>query len=173
MGRRLGLIKPGMFKPVWIVDFPLVQWDEEESRPKAVHHPFTMPTPESLPLLDEKPLEAIADAYDLVINGVEVGGGSLRIYDPVLQAKMFKILKHTEQDTKDKFGFLMEAFKYGAPPHGGLAFGLDRLVMLLAGRETIRDVIAFPKTQTGACLMTGAPDTVHEEQMRDLNLKER
>ena len=173
LGRRLGLSEPGTFKPVWVVDFPLVQWDEEEGRPKAVHHPFTMPTPESLPLLEKKPLEAVADAYDLVINGVEVGGGSLRIYDPALQAKMFKILKHSEQDAKDKFGFLMEAFKYGAPPHGGLAFGLDRLVMLLAGRETIRDVIAFPKTQTGACLMTGAPDTVDEEQMRDLKLKER
>jgi aspartyl-tRNA synthetase len=173
LGRRLDLIEAGVFKLVWVLDFPLVQWDEEERRPKAVHHPFTMPTPESLPLLDTNPLAATADAYDLVINGIEVGGGSLRIYEPELQQKMFGILGHSDEDAQAKFGFLLDAFRYGAPPHGGLAFGLDRLVMILAGRATIRDVIAFPKTQTGTDLMTGAPDDVTEEQLRELNIKVR
>jgi aspartyl-tRNA synthetase len=130
-----------------------------------------MPTPGSLKLLDSDPLSATADAYDLVINGIEVGGGSLRIHDIETQKKMFKILGHSEEDAKDKFGFLMEAFEYGAPPHGGLAFGLDRLVMILARRDTIRDVIAFPKTQAGACLMSGAPDTVADKQLGELNIK--
>ncbi len=173
MARRLDLIDPKAFNLTWVLDFPLVQWDEAENRPKAVHHPFTMPTQESLPLLDSDPLAATADAYDLVINGVEVGGGSLRIHEPELQKKMFGILRHSAEDAQAKFGFLLDAFKYGAPPHGGLAFGLDRLVMILAGRNTIRDVIAFPKTQTGADLMTGAPDTVDETQLRELNIKLR
>jgi aspartyl-tRNA synthetase len=171
LARRLNMINKGDFKLTWVLDFPLVQWDEEENRPKAVHHPFTMPTDEGLKLLDDKPLEALADAYDLVINGTEVGGGSLRIHDRELQKKMFKILGHSEEDARDKFGFLMDAFEYGAPPHGGLAFGLDRLVMILAERGTIRDVIAFPKTQTGTCLMTGAPDEVEAAQLKDLNIK--
>lgn len=173
MARRLDLIPADDFKLTWVVDFPLVQWDVEENRPKAVHHPFTMPTAESLTLLDTEPLRATADAYDLVINGVEVGGGSLRIHDKALQQKMFGLLKLSDEEVMEKFGFLLEAFEYGAPPHGGLAFGLDRLVMLLARRGSIRDVIAFPKTQTGTCLMTGAPDMVHEDQLRDLDIKLR
>lgn len=173
MGRLLDLIKPGVFSLSWVLDFPLVQWDEAEGRPKAVHHPFTKPTAESEKLLDTDPLAATADAYDLVINGVEVGGGSLRIHDPAMQRKMFAILQHSDKDAQAKFGFLLDAFRYGAPPHGGLAFGLDRLVMILAGRATIRDVIAFPKTQTGADLMTGAPDEVDETQLRELNIKVR
>jgi aspartyl-tRNA synthetase len=173
MGRRLDKIPPNEFKLTWIVDFPLVQWDDEEDRPKAVHHPFTMPTDESLGLLESEPLKANADAYDLVINGVEVGGGSLRIHDAELQKKMFSLLKMSDDEAREKFGFLLDAFEYGAPPHGGLAFGLDRLTMLLAGRGTIRDVIAFPKTQTGTCLLTGAPDTVEDEQLRDLDIKLR
>lgn len=173
MGKRLDLINRGEFKLTWVVDFPLVQWDDDEDRPKAVHHPFTRPTSESMGLLEEDPLSAKADAYDLVINGVEVGGGSLRIHEEALQRKMFGLLKLSEEEVREKFGFLLEAFEYGAPPHGGLAFGLDRLVMLLAGRDSIRDVIAFPKTQTGTCLMTGAPDTVQDEQLRDLDIKLR
>jgi aspartyl-tRNA synthetase len=173
MGKRLNLINETDFKLTWVVDFPLVQWDEEEDRPKAVHHPFTRPTEDSMKLLDKEPLKANADAYDLVINGVEVGGGSLRIHEAALQRQMFSLLRLSEQEAQDKFGFLLEAFEYGAPPHGGLAFGLDRLVMLLAGRGSIRDVIAFPKTQTGTCLMTGAPDTVQDEQLRDLDIKLR
>jgi aspartyl-tRNA synthetase len=171
LAKRLGLIPDGVYEMTWVLDFPLVQWDEEENRPKAVHHPFTMPTEEGLKLIDTKPLEVLADAYDLVINGTEVGGGSLRIHDPELQRKMFKILKHSEEDAREKFGFLLDAFEYGAPPHGGLAFGLDRLVMILAGRNTIRDVIAFPKTQTGTCLMTGAPDEVEIGQLKELNIR--
>lgn len=173
MARRLDLIPPDIFKLTWVVDFPLVQWDEEEDRPKAVHHPFTMPTEDSLGLLESEPLKANADAYDLVINGLEVGGGSLRIHDAALQKKMFSLLKMSDEEARGKFGFLLDAFEYGAPPHGGLAFGLDRLTMLLAGRGTIRDVIAFPKTQTGTCLLTGAPDTVEDEQLRDLDIKLR
>lgn len=171
LAKRLGLIPEGIFRMTWVLDFPLVQWDEEENRPKAVHHPFTMPTEEGLKLIDDKPLEALADAYDLVINGTEVGGGSLRIHDRELQKKMFTILKHSEEEAREKFGFLMDAFEYGAPPHGGLAFGLDRLVMILAGRSTIRDVIAFPKTQTGTDLMTSAPDEVEAGQLKELNIK--
>jgi len=173
IGKRLDLIKESDFRLTWVVDFPLVQWDEEEDRPKAVHHPFTMPTVDSMGLLEDDPLSANADAYDLVINGVEVGGGSLRIHDADLQRRMFRLLKMSDEEARDKFGFLLEAFEYGAPPHGGLAFGLDRLVMLLAGQSSIRDVIAFPKTQTGTCLMTGAPDTVQDEQLRDLDIKLR
>ncbi len=173
LGKRLNLINESDFKLTWVLDFPLVQWDDEEDRPKAVHHPFTMPTKDSMKLLEDDPLRANADAYDLVINGVEVGGGSLRIHDADLQRQMFSLLKLSEKEAKEKFGFLLEAFEYGAPPHGGLAFGLDRLVMLLAGRASIRDVIAFPKTQTGTCLMTGAPDTVQDEQLRDLDIKLR
>jgi len=170
LAKQFNLVKPG-FEFVTIVDFPLFEWDEEEKRLKSHHHPFTLPKEEDLKMLDKEPLKVNAHAYDMVINGVEVGGGSLRIYDPALQQRIFTLLGMSKQEADSKFGFLLEAFKFGAPPHGGIAFGLDRLVMLLSGAETIRDVIAFPKTQSGADLMTGAPDTVSAAQLKELHLK--
>jgi aspartyl-tRNA synthetase len=173
LAHELGLISESEFKLLWIIDFPLFEWDEEEKRLKSHHHPFTMPTLDSLGLLERDPLAAKAYAYDIVINGVEIGGGSLRIYDPQLQTKIFNLLGLSKEEAKNKFGFLLEAFEYGAPPHGGIALGLDRLIMILLGRATIRDVIAFPKTQTGSDLMTGAPDTVAPEQLKELHIRMR
>ncbi len=170
---RLGLMDPLQFKFVWIVDFPLFEYDEEEGRLKSHHHPFTVPTEDSLPLLDKDPLAARAYAYDLVVNGVEIGGGSLRIYDRKLQEKIFKLLEISPEEAERKFGFLLEALEYGAPPHGGIAFGLDRLVMLLAGCSSIREVIAFPKTQTATCPLTGSPDIVDEKQLKELHIRRR
>ncbi len=170
LAKQFNLIKPG-FKFLTIVDFPLFTWNKEEGRLNSHHHPFTLPKREYLDTLEDKPLEVIAHAYDMVVNGVEVGGGSLRIYDPAMQQRIFSLLGISPEDAQEKFGFLMNAFKYGAPPHGGLAFGLDRLVMLLSGSETIRDVIAFPKTQAGSDLMTGAPDEVSNAQLKELHLK--
>ncbi len=169
----LGLIEPGVFTFAWVIDFPLFEWDEDERRLKSNHHPFTMPTEDSVSILDTEPLAAKAQAYDLIINGEEAGGGSLRIYDPKLQQKIFSLLGLTPEQASTNFGFLLEAFDYGAPPHGGIALGLDRLIMLLLDLTTIRDVIAFPKTQTGADLMTGAPDLVTEEQLRELEIRLR
>jgi len=168
---EIGLIEPDVYKFVWIVDCPLFEWDETEQRYNSLHHPFTMPTVETIPYLDTDPLKVNSYAYDIVINGVEVGGGSLRIYDQELQEKIFKLLGLNIEDAREKFGFLLEAFEYGAPPHGGLAIGLDRLVAILLQKKTIREVIAFPKTQTGSCLMTGAPDSVTDQQLRELHVK--
>jgi aspartyl-tRNA synthetase len=173
LARELDLIQENEFKLLWIVDFPLFEWDEEEEKLKSHHHPFTMPTLDSLDLLEKNPLAAKAYAYDIIINGIEIGGGSLRIYDPQLQTRIFNLLGLSKEEAKDKFGFLLEAFNYGAPPHGGIALGLDRLIMILLGRATIRDVIAFPKTQTGSDLMTGAPDRVTPKQLKELHIKMR
>ena len=171
LGQDLGLIQKGEFRPVWITDFPLLEFDEKEGRFKAVHHPFTAPMDEDLPLLEADPGKARAKAYDLVINGQEVGGGSIRIHRREVQAKMFKVLGIGDEEAKAKFGFLLEALEYGTPPHGGIAFGLDRLVMLLSGASSIRDVIAFPKTQRAQDLLTKTPSPVEPEQLRELHLK--
>lgn len=167
---QLGFRSKETFAPLWVVDFPLLEWDEESGRYHAMHHPFTSPKPEDIPLLDTNPGEVRANAYDFVLNGVEVGGGSIRIHDRDLQSLMFKHLGFSPEEAKKQFGFLMEAFTYGAPPHGGLAFGFDRLVSLLAGLDTIRDVIAFPKNNSGRDIMIDAPSTIHQEQLDELSL---
>ena len=171
MGDRLGLRNKDDFKCLWIVDFPLFEWSDEEQRFMATHHPFTMPNPDDIALLDEHPGEVRAKAYDFVCNGVEVGGGSLRIHDTQLQEKMFEALGFTPERAEAQFGFLMNAFKYGAPPHAGLAFGLDRFVSLLAGLDSIRDCIAFPKNNSGRDVMLDAPGTLAPEQLDELHLK--
>ncbi len=168
---NLGLFKKEDISPVWIVDFPLLEFDETERRYKTLHHPFTSPTDDSLEILDQDPLKARARAYDIVINGMEIGGGSIRIHKRDVQEKMFEVLGIPPAEYETKFGFLLEALQYGAPPHGGIALGLDRLVMLLAGRETIRDTIAFPKTQSATCPLTGAPDEVDPAQLKELYIK--
>jgi len=159
------------FSFVWITDFPLFDWDEEEKRYKSNHHPFTNPSRECLDYMEERPLEVTSDSYDMVLNGIELGGGSIRIHDPALQDRIFRLLGLSPQEAQEKFGFLLEAFRYGPPPHGGIAYGLDRIVMLMAGRDSIRDVIAFPKTQSGADLLSGAPDDVYPDQLKELRLR--
>lgn len=171
MGTRLGLRNKNKFAPLWVVDFPLLEWDEETKRFYAMHHPFTSPKEEDVDLLDTKPEEVRANAYDLVINGVEIGGGSIRIHNDELQQKMFKILGFTEEEAENQFGFLMNAFKYGAPPHGGVAFGFDRWVSLFAGVDSIREVIAFPKNNAGRDVMNDAPSRISEDQLDELMLK--
>lgn len=171
MARQLGLMDKNVFKPLWVVDFPLLEWDEETSRYHAMHHPFTSPKPEDVSLLDADPGKVRANAYDLVINGVEIGGGSVRIFDSELQAKMFSLLGFTPEQAQYQFGFLMNAFKYGAPPHAGIAFGFDRLVSMFAGLDSIRDVIAFPKNNSGRDVMMDAPSVIADEQLKELNLK--
>jgi len=161
---RYGLLEEGAWAPAWIVDFPLVAWNEEESRWDPAHHPFTAPRPEDLPLLDEQPGSVRSLAYDVVLNGVEVGGGSIRIHDRDLQRRAFAVIGIDAEEAEAKFGFLLRALRLGAPPHGGIALGLDRLVMLLAGERSIRDVIAFPKTATGADPLTEAPAPVDAGQ---------
>ncbi len=171
MATRLGLRNPEEFAPLWITDFPLLEWDEETERYHAMHHPFTSPKIEDIELLDTNPGKVRANAYDLVLNGNEIGGGSIRIHDKKMQALMFKHLGFTPEKATEQFGFLMNAFEYGAPPHGGLAFGLDRLVAILGGQETIRDFIAFPKNNKGRDVMIDAPSAIDEEQLKELNLK--
>ena len=170
MGTRLGLRDKNKFSLLWVVDFPMFEWSEEEGRLMAMHHPFTHPKDEDIPLLDSNPAAVRADAYDMVCNGVEVGGGSIRIHDPELQDKMFKILGFTEERAQEQFGFLMNAFKYGAPPHGGIGIGLDRLAMIMTGNDSLRDVTAFPKVQNASELMSGAPNVVDEEQLQELSI---
>lgn len=171
MGDRLGLRDKNVFKCLWIVDFPLFEWSDEEQRLMATHHPFTMPNPDDIPLLDEHPEQVRAKAYDFVCNGIEVGGGSLRIHDTNLQEKMFEVLGFTPERAEAQFGFLMNAFKYGAPPHAGLAFGLDRFVSILAGLDSIRDCIAFPKNNSGRDVMLDAPSQLDAKQLKELQIK--
>lgn len=171
LGNRLGLRKPDEFAPLWVVDFPLLEWDEESQRYHAMHHPFTSPKPEDLHLLQSEPGKIRANAYDMVLNGNEIGGGSIRIHDKDLQARMFELLGFTKEEAENQFGFLMNAFQYGAPPHGGLAFGLDRLVAILGGQETIRDFIAFPKNNSGRDVMIDAPSFIDEKQLNELHIK--
>ena len=173
LGNRLGLRKGDEFAPLWVVDFPLLEWDEESGRYHAMHHPFTSPKPEDIPLLETSPGEVRANAYDLVLNGNEIGGGSIRIYDKDLQSKMFALLGFSPEEAEAQFGFLMNAFKYGAPPHGGLAFGFDRLVAILDGNEVIRDYIAFPKNNSGRDVMIDAPSQIDEVQLEELNISIR
>ena len=170
---RLGLRKSDEFAPLWVVDFPLLEWDEESGRYHAMHHPFTSPKPEDMALIETEPGKVRANAYDMVLNGNEIGGGSIRIHDRDLQSRMFDLLGFSKEEALAQFGFLMNAFEFGAPPHGGLAFGLDRLVSILGGQETIRDFIAFPKNNSGRDVMIDAPSTIDEAQLQELHIKLR
>ncbi len=171
LATRLGLRNPAEFAPLWVIDFPLLEFDEESGRYHAMHHPFTSPKPEDMGLLETTPGKVRANAYDMVLNGNEIGGGSIRIHDKATQQLMFKYLGFTEEEAKAQFGFLMDAFQFGAPPHGGLAFGLDRLVAILGGQETIRDFIAFPKNNSGRDVMIDAPSAIDESQLNELHIK--
>jgi aspartyl-tRNA synthetase len=170
MGKRLGLMDPSVFRPLWVVNFPLLEWDESSQRFYAKHHPFTSPVPQDIPLLDTSPGAVRANAYDLVINGVEIGGGSIRIHNRDLQKKMFQVLGFTDELAQEQFGFLMNAFEYGAPPHGGIAFGFDRWCTIFGGGESIRDFMAFPKNNSGRDVMIDTPATISEEQLKELNI---
>jgi len=171
LAEQLGLRNPNEFAPLWVLDFPLLEWDDESKRFHAMHHPFTSPKPEDVKLLDTDPGKVRANAYDMVLNGNEIGGGSIRIFDKAMQSRMFDLLGFTKEQAIDQFGFLMNAFEYGAPPHGGLAFGLDRLVAILGGQETIRDFIAFPKNNSGRDVMIDAPSIIDDGQLKELHLK--
>ena len=171
MGSRLGLRNKDTFAALWVLDFPLLEWDDESERYHAMHHPFTSPKPEDIPMLDTDPGDVRANAYDLVINGTEIGGGSIRIHDKKLQALMFKHLGFTKEAAQEQFGFLMDAFEFGAPPHGGIAFGFDRLCSIFAGLDNIRDVIAFPKNNSGRDVMIDSPSTIEEKQLKELKIK--
>ena len=175
MGRRMDLMDPDDFKPLWVVDFPLLEWDEDSERFHAMHHPFTSPKKEDMGRMltgDHETMKSLrADAYDLVINGVEIGGGSIRIHDRQLQEKNFKLLGFSEEEAEEQFGFLMGAFEYGAPPHGGIAFGFDRLCAVMHGETSIRDFIAFPKNNMGRDVMIDAPANIAEDQLVELNLR--
>ena len=170
LGEQLGLRKSDEFAPLWVIDFPLLEWDEDTQRYHAMHHPFTAPKPDQMDQLENDPGAVNANAYDLVLNGNEIGGGSIRIHDAATQQKMFDLLGFSPLEAKMQFGFLMEAFEYGAPPHGGIALGLDRLVAILGGQETIRDFIAFPKNNSGRDVMIDAPATIDPQQLDELNL---
>jgi aspartyl-tRNA synthetase len=170
LAKKINLVPENKFNFVWITDFPLFEWDEEENRLVSVHHPFTHPKEEDIPLLDTDPLKVKSKAYDIILNGVEIGGGSIRIHKRELQEKIFKLLNIPLEEAQEKFGFLLTALEYGAPPHGGIAFGLDRLIMLMLGKKSIREVIPFPKTQRAQCLLTGAPSEVKIEQILELHL---
>jgi len=171
MGNRLGLRDKNKFSPLWVIDFPLLEWDEDTQRYHAMHHPFTSPKPEDIALLDTEPGKVRANAYDMVINGTEIGGGSIRIHDRKLQSLMFSHLGFSEEEAQKQFGFLMDAFEYGAPPHGGIAFGFDRLVSIFAGLDSIRDVIAFPKNNSGRDVMIDSPSEISQEQLHELNIR--
>jgi aspartyl-tRNA synthetase len=171
VGGRLGLRDKNKFAPLWVLDFPLLEWDEETERYHAMHHPFTSPKPEDIALLDTDPKNVRANAYDLVINGTEIGGGSIRIHDRALQSLMFKHLGFSPEEAQKQFGFLMDAFEYGAPPHGGIAFGFDRLTSIFAGLDSIRDVIAFPKNNSGRDVMIDSPSTIADAQLNELKIK--
>ena len=171
MAKRMNLIQPGVFRPLWVVDFPLLEWDEETRRFYAKHHPFTSPKPEDIALLDTDAAAVRANAYDLVINGTEIGGGSIRIHNKDLQKKMFSILGFTDEDAAEQFGFLMNAFEFGAPPHGGIAFGFDRWSTIFGGGDSIRDYIAFPKNNSGRDVMIDSPSVIKEEQLKELQIK--
>jgi aspartyl-tRNA synthetase len=173
LARDFGLMDEGAFEFLWITDFPLFMWDEDDKRFVACHHPFTSPHPDDVALLESDPGKCRARAYDLVLNGYEVGGGSIRIHDAATQGAMFRAIGIDEEEARNKFGFLLDALSYGAPPHGGIALGLDRLVMLLAGTDNIREVIAFPKTAQARCLMTEAPNQVDGRQLEELRLRAR
>jgi aspartyl-tRNA synthetase len=170
LGRELGLVDESLWRPLWVIDFPMFDWDDDEQAWVANHHPFTSPTPESEALLDTDPGAAVAQAYDLVVNGVELGSGSIRIHRPELQSKIFDILRISPEEQRSRFGFLLDALSMGAPPHGGFAPGMDRTTMLLAGEPNLRDVVAFPKNQAGVDPMTGAPSEVPGEQLRELGI---
>ena len=170
MGDELGLRNPNVFKPLWVVDFPLLEWDADSNRYHAMHHPFTSPKKEDFHLIDTEPGKVRANAYDLAMNGVELGGGSIRIHNKELQARMFELLGFSDEEAKEQFGFLMNAFEYGAPPHGGLAFGFDRLVATMGGSESIRDYIAFPKNNSGRDVMIDSPSPLNKEQLDELHL---
>ncbi len=172
IGKAMGLVHPG-WKPLWVVDFPLVEWDQPGQRWQALHHPFTSPKPGHEAWLESDPGQVLSRAYDMVLNGTEIGGGSIRVHDPVLQEKILEVLGIHAEEARTKFGFLLEGLKYGAPPHGGIAFGIDRLVAMMCDVESIRDVIAFPKTQKASCLLTEAPNQVGDRQLRDLGLQRK
>jgi aspartyl-tRNA synthetase len=171
MGNRLELRDPNVFKPLWVVDFPLLEWDEESQRFHAMHHPFTSPKAEDVEKMESDPGTVRANAYDMVINGVEIGGGSIRIHDKTLQKRMFKVLGFSDEEAQNQFGFLMNAFEFGAPPHGGIALGFDRLVALFGGSDSIRDYIAFPKNNAGRDVMIDSPSKISDDQLKELQLK--
>jgi aspartyl-tRNA synthetase len=171
LGKELKLIDENAYEFVWVVDFPLFEWNPQEGRYDSLHHPFTAPIAEDIGKLDTDPANIRSQAYDIVVNGSEIGGGSVRIHQPQMQAKVFDLLNITRKQAEDRFGFFLKALKYGAPPHGGIAFGLDRLIMLLTKTDNIRDVIAFPKTQKGQCFLTDAPSDVEQKQLDELNLR--
>jgi len=171
MGNRLGLRNPNVFKPLWVMDFPLLEWNEETQRYYAMHHPFTSPKPEDVEKMETDPGSIRANAYDMVINGVEIGGGSIRIHNKDLQKRMFTLLGFSDQEALNQFGFLMNAFEYGAPPHGGIALGFDRLVAMFGGSDSIRDYIAFPKNNAGRDMMIDSPSEISQDQLNELKLK--